>query len=317
MKLSFQKNAASFSVLLLYLIALFLLLPITLGLFCAYFIFPIVQFGFKKLKIPYIICIALTTSLFLFILYEITMLILKSAIVFIPVIKLHLTELANDYSDLFISPLIIEKSFNFFDSIIGFLMTVAQKFFSYLFEFFIFLLVFYFSLFESRKNRLWFFVYVPKKYRVIWQPHFEHAMRVFSYFVLVTMQLFILTFTLLSIGFYLLKFENPISKAFLVSVVDVLPFFGIGIILIPLSIYFFILEQQLLALSVLLLYIFIQLTRQLIESVVWASTFQLRIVHSFMISAVSILLFGIYGLFISPFLLLIAVKIRDKTTLLH
>ena len=111
----------------------------------------------------------------------------------------------------------------------------------------------------------------------------------------------------------MLQFENPMNKAFLISFADVLPFFGIGLFLIPIAIYFFAIGDKFLSLALLFLYVFIQITRQLTESLLWASTFQLRTVHTFFISAASILLFGVYGILLSPFLLLIAVKVKQKS----
>ncbi|WP_107839783.1 AI-2E family transporter [Metasolibacillus meyeri] len=306
-------NIIKYLIVVSYLLLAFLLLPISLALLCAYLLYPIVQFFHKKLHLPIIISITLTTALCFAIIYQLSAILFQSLLTLIPHFKTHLDTFSTQYADLLFFPLLLEKSFSFIDSIMMTLVSIAQHTFGYLFEFFIFLLVFYFSLFESRKNRLWFFVYVPKKYRAEWQHYFKRALHIFSYFLFVSLQLFIMTFVLLSIGFYFLGFENPISKALLISIADALPFFGIGIFLIPLIIYFFIIGQKWLSISLIALYLFIQLSRQLVESIVWASTFQLRMVHSFVISAASILLFGIYGILLSPFLLLIAVKISEKS----
>ncbi|WP_042474688.1 AI-2E family transporter [Bacillus ndiopicus] len=307
-----SENLIKYAVALGYIVILFLLLPISLALLCAYILYPIVHFFYKKIRLPIIISILLTTVLCFTIIYQVAAILFQSLLTLIPYFKMHLDTFSEQYADLLFFPLLLEKSFSFIDSIMMTLVSIAQHTFGYIFEFFIFLIVFYFSLFESRKNRLWFFIYVPKKYRTEWQHYFKRALHIFSYFLFVSLQLFIMTFVLLSIGFYLLGFENPISKALLISIADALPFFGIGLFLIPLTIYFFIIGQNWLAIALIALYLFIQLSRQLVESIVWASTFQLRMVHSFLISAASILLFGVYGILLSPFFLLIAVKISEK-----
>ncbi|MCT6925635.1 AI-2E family transporter [Metasolibacillus sp.] len=306
-------NMIKYLVVASYLLLAFLLLPISLALLCAYLLYPVVQFFYKKFHLPIVISITLTTALCFFIIYQLSAILFQSLLTLIPYFKMHLDTFSTEYADVVFFPLLLEKSFSFIDSIMMSLVSIAQHTFGYLFEFFIFLIVFYFSLFESRKNRLWFFIYVPKKYRAEWQHYFKRALHIFSYFLFVTLQLFIMTFVLLSIGFYLLGFESPISKALLISFADALPFFGIGIFLIPLMIYFYIVGQKGLAIALIALYLFIQLSRQLVESIVWASTFQLRMVHSFVISAASILLFGVYGILLSPFFLLIAVKISEKS----
>ncbi|MEO4051953.1 AI-2E family transporter [Solibacillus sp. CAU 1738] len=296
-----------------YFAILFLILPISLGIFSAYLLFPVVQFFYKKLHIPFLISIFLVTISFFYLTYQVSAVLIQSLLTFIPHIKMHLDAFSTNYADIIFFPLILEKSLSMMDTIIMSILNVAQQIFSYLFEFFVFIVAFYFALFESRKDRMWFFVYVPKQYRDEWKRYFKRAMSIFSYFIYVELQLFSLTFILLSSGFWLLQFENPISKALLISLADALPFFGIGLFIIPAAVYFFVIGQKWLAASLIALYIFIQITRQLTESIVWASTFQLRTVHSFIISAASILLFGIYGILLSPFLLLIAVKVKENS----
>ncbi len=158
---------------------------------------------------------------------------------------------------------IYEQSMSLIDSLILSIINSLQLLFSYILEFFIFVLAFFFSLFESKKNRAWFFIYVPKQYRSEWKQYFTKAIDLFGYFLFVGFQLFMITFILLSCGFSLLKFEQPISKAFLISMADFLPFFGIGIFLVPVAIYFFVVGQSYLGFAVLVLFLFIMITRQI------------------------------------------------------
>ena len=63
-------------------------------------------------------------------------------------------------------------------------------------------------------------------------------MQLFHYFLFVEFQLFTITLLILCAGFMILQFEQAIIKAFIVAFADVLPFFGIGVFLVPMSIYF-------------------------------------------------------------------------------
>ncbi len=312
-KIFSYKSTTKYLVLFGYFAILFLILPISLAIFSAYLLFPIVNFCYKKMRIPYFISMFLVTFTFFYLMYQVSAILIQSILTFIPYIKMHLGDFSSNYANVVFFPMLLEKSFSMMDTIIMSILNFVQQLFSYLFEVFVFIVAFYFALFESRKDRLWFFIYVPTQYRDEWKHYFKRAMGIFSYFLFVELQLFLLTFILLSSGFWILQFDHPISKALLISLADALPFFGIGLFLIPAAIYFFIIGQKWLALSLIVLYIFIQITRQLTESLVWASTFQLRTVHSFFISAASILLFGLYGILISPFLLLIAVKVKENS----
>lgn len=308
-------NVKKYLILSLYLFILWLVLPISLAIFFAYFLYPIVHFCHNKLKIPYIISSLLVSGLLFSLIYFLFHTTIQSVITIYPEIKEQVQQISFvESSKSFMIENIFSKSISYIDSMLLNLGSILQDFFSYFIDLFIFIVAFYFSLFESRKNRLWFFIYVPKQYREKWKKYFSKGTSLFSYFLYVEFQLFVITFILLSTGLALLQFENPINKGFLIALADMLPFFGIGIFLIPLSIYFFLIDELFLGISIIILYIFIQLTRQLVESLLWSSTFQLRTIHTFFITAASILLFGFYGILLSPFFLLIAVKFKQKAT---
>lgn len=308
------KTSIPFLVLILYFILLWLILPISLAVFFAYLLYPVIQFCHKRLKLPYIISAIIISILIFITIYAFCYITIQSIISIYPEVKAQVNNLQFFDSDyLIILENIFNESLSYIDTAIMGIAGYLQNIFQYILEVFIFIVAFFFSIFESRKDRYWFFLYVPKRYRDEWRGYFSKAINLFSYFIYVEFQLFVITFFLLSIGLALLQFEHPINKAFLISFADVLPFFGIGLFLIPISIYFFATGEKILCFALLLLYIFIQLTRQLTESLLWASTFQLRTVHTFFISAASILIFGVYGILLSPFLLLVAVKIKQRT----
>jgi len=219
--------------------------------------------------------------------------------------------LFNEYESMFIQVL-KEKSLSIFDSIFLYTANIFQILMKHVIEVFIFLVAYYFALLETRKSRYWFFQYVPKKFRNEWQKHFSKIMQLFHYFLYVEFQLFTITLLILCAGFMILQFEQAIIKAFIVAFADVLPFFGIGVFLVPMSIYFYLKGNTFLCFSILLLYLFVQLTRQLAESMLWSNTLQLRTFHTFFISAASILLFGFYGILLSPIFLFLAVKLKDN-----
>lgn len=309
-----SKKALKFLILMVYFIILWLILPVSLALFAAYFLYPVINFCHTKLKIPYVIS-SILVSIFIFLAtYSLFYITIQSIISIYPEVKLQVEKLniLNSGEHILLET-IFNKSLSFIDTAIMGIATFLQDLLAYVIEVFIFIVAFFFSIFESRRNRYWFFIYVPKQYRDEWKHYFTKATSLFGYFLYVEFQLFIITFFLLSCGLALLGFEHPINKSFLISLADALPFFGIGLFLIPLAIYFFAIGEKFLSFAVILLYIFIQITRQIAESFLWASTFHLRTVHTFFISAASILLFGVYGILLSPFLLLIAVKLKQNS----
>lgn len=297
---------------ILYVVVLFTLFPLSSAVFFAYLIFPVVFFVHRKLHIPYFLSILLVGSFFLSILFLLGVMAIQSLLHLLPTMQGFLTSLPTDYEGHPLFPFLLDKLSTLSDSILTATGSFLRGALNSLFELVLFFLTVYFSLLESKKNRLWFFALVPKIYRTDWQRYFTKTMELFSYFFLVEFQLFVLTFLLLCGGFSFLQFDGAINKAFLIALADCIPFLGIGLFLVPAALYFFFIGNWLLATSLLVLYIFVQITRQLAESKLWAHTMQLRMAHTFLISAAAFLLFGIYGILLSPLLLFIAVKLKDQ-----
>lgn len=298
-------------VFFIYLFIIFITLPISSAVFLAYFIFPIVNALHTKLRFPFLLSLLIISLIFSFGISCIALIIIQSLLQILPPLQVTMTSFSTDYITHPLLPFFLDKLATFVDSFTLALATLLKNSLNFIFELFIFTITFYFSIFESKKNRLWFFTFAPKKYRSEWERYFTKSMQLIQYFFFVELQLFAITFLLLSCGLAFLQFEGPVSKAFLISLADSLPFLGIGLFLIPMALYFFFIGEKLLAISLIVLYIFVQVTRQLVESKLWAHTMQLRMVHTFLISAVAVLLFGVYGILLSPILLLAAVKLKQ------
>ena len=308
------ERTINITLFLFYFIILWFVLPVSLAIFLSFSTYPMVIFLHKYFKMAYWLAAIVVELIILSSIFPLILISINSVILIFPEIRdtLQNFHLFTEYESMFIQVL-QEKSLSIFDSIFVYTANFLQLLMKHLIEVFIFLVAYYIALLETKKSRYWFFQYVPKKYRVEWQSHFSKIMKLFHYFLFVEFQLFTITLFILCAGFMLLQFENAIIKAFVVAFADVLPFFGIGVFLVPMSIYFYFNGNTFLCVSILLLYVFIQLTRQLADSMLWSNTLQLRTVHTFFISAASILLFGFYGILLSPLFLFLAVKLKENT----
>ncbi|MGG2112406.1 MULTISPECIES: AI-2E family transporter [Lysinibacillus] len=296
-----------------YLVILWFVLPVSLAIFLSFSTYPIIKFLHTYCRVAYWLAAIIVEILILSCIFFLAVISINSVIHIFPEIRdtLQNFPLFDEYESMFIQVL-KEKSLSIFDSILIYIANIFQLIMKHVIEVFIFLVAYYFALLETRKSRYWFFRYVPKKYRNEWQSHFSKVMQLFHYFIFVEFQLFTITLLILCAGFMLLQFEQAIIKAFIVAFADVLPFFGIGVFLVPMSIYFYFTGNTFLCVAILVLYLFVQLTRQLAESMLWSNTLQLRTFHTFFISAASILLFGFYGILLSPFFLFLAVKLKEN-----
>ena len=189
----------------------------------------------------------------------------------------------------------------------------VQTSFSTLMNFVLFLFSFIFSIFECKKNRVWFFQIVPKRYRNNWQKNFIQFAELMRYFFWIEFVLFSVTFSLLTLVFYFLQFPYFLNIAFIVAIADLLPMLGLGIFFIPLGIYFIVVKNVVLAIAIFAIYLSLIAIRQLIESKLWANSLQIQTAHSFFIMAASVLIFGFYGLLISPIVVIILLKLKKTS----
>lgn len=117
---------------------------------------------------------------------------------------------------------------------------------------------------------------------------------------------FIIVLTGLNI-FYLvgLEVEYPILMAILIGFVDALPILGAGSIMVPWTLILFIKNNTSLALSVLGLYIFILVAKQLIEPKLVSNNIGIHPIFTLLAMYTSFKIIGIIGLLVGPIILII------------
>ncbi|WP_017379912.1 AI-2E family transporter [Paenisporosarcina sp. TG-14] len=287
-----------------------LIYPVTVAILIAYFSHPIVNWFQKVSRLPrWITALFFEFALLAFIIL-VTTLVVKELFEIVYPFRFHLEELLL-YANKANWQSVIEGLSMVSESLLKKITLFIQHLPEQFVETFVFLVALFFALQESLKSRTWFFIYIPSRTRKTLKPLFLSATDLFEKFTKVEIKLFLLTFLQLTIGFYAMQFSSPIGLAFLISFADFMPFVGTGVFLIPMAVYFILTKQTTLGVIILLLYAFILLSRQLFESFLWANTMHIRAVHVFFISACSLLLFGVPGILLSPFLLLAAVHFRQ------
>ena len=127
-----------------------------------------------------------------------------------------------------------------------------------------------------------------------------------SYTILISM-----TFIELSIGFIILKINNPLQLAFLIAIVDILPILGTGGILVPWSIIALIKGDFYLGVGLAILYIVTLVVRNIVEPKLVGKQIGLHPLIMLICMYVGIKLFGFLGIFILPLLLIILMNVND------
>ncbi|GAE25405.1 hypothetical protein JCM9140_1398 [Halalkalibacter wakoensis JCM 9140] len=107
------------------------------------------------------------------------------------------------------------------------------------------------------------------------------------------------------IGLLILQVEHPLTIALILGVVDLLPYLGTGIILIPWGVYSILTGDLFLGIGLLILYGLTITLRQLAEPKVLSSSLGLNPLATLVSLFVGLQLFGFIGLFLGPVILVL------------
>jgi len=293
-------------------ILIFTVPPAAIAVIIAYFTAPILLSLRAMIKLPLTIATLFVMTLIVFLFSAFTFVALHGLIDTIPAVERHIapfTKNTDIAGKLFV--FLEDKVVQYGHALLEYAVTLVSTLFQQLFSLFIFLIAYFFALRESGKNRFWFLVYFPATIRTPAKRMFTKAGELIGTFIAVEMRLFFLTFLIITVGFFFLQFTSPIGTAFLISLADSLPFLGIGLFLLPMAAFFIYTNNLFVGITIILLYFFTMITRQMAESYMWASTFQLKPIHAFFITACSVYLFGLPGILLTPFLLFAALKVKQ------
>ncbi|MFJ7934865.1 AI-2E family transporter [Sporosarcina sp. NPDC096371] len=293
-------------------IVLFFVPPVAVAVIIAYFTAPILLSFRSMIKLPLTIATLFVMTVILFLFSAFTYVALHGLIDTIPAIERHIAPFTKN-TDIAgkLLAFLEEKVVQYGHAILEYAVTMITTVFQQLFSLFIFLVAYFFALRESGKNRFWFLVYFPTPLRKPAKGMFTKGGKLIGTFISVETRLIFLTFLILTIGFFLLRFTSPIGTAFLISLADSLPLLGIGLFLLPMAAFYLYTDNLYMGIAIILLYVFTMITRQMAESYMWASTFQLKPIHAFLITACSVYLFGLPGILLTPFLLFAALKVKQ------
>ena len=119
------------------------------------------------------------------------------------------------------------------------------------------------------------------------------------------------TFTDLTIAFLILRIENALLLALLIAVIDALPVFGVGTVLIPWSIIEIIAGNYQRGFSLLLLYIIVLVVRQLIEPKIVGQQIGIHPLLTLFAMYTGLQLMGVAGMIVGPVLMVIIKSVLE------
>ncbi|MED5020546.1 sporulation integral membrane protein YtvI [Paenibacillus chibensis] len=123
----------------------------------------------------------------------------------------------------------------------------------------------------------------------------------------------LITFVLIYAGLLILRTGSELSLALVCALFDILPLVGVPVVLIPWIVYLFIVGNISLAIGLCVLLVVVLLTRQLLEPRITGNSIGISsafLMLSFMIISLSI--FGVAGLILSPVLLILIKELLQQ-----
>ncbi|UJL45043.1 sporulation integral membrane protein YtvI [Virgibacillus sp. NKC19-16] len=120
-------------------------------------------------------------------------------------------------------------------------------------------------------------------------------------------QLILISITagIIFIGLLFFQVEHALTIALLASAADLLPYVGTGIIFIPWIIYLFITGEYSMTISLILLYMFIIVLRQILEPKILSTSIGLHPLAALVALFIGLQLWGFIGIIVAPILLVV------------
>ncbi|GIO58506.1 MULTISPECIES: AI-2E family transporter [Paenibacillus] len=140
-----------------------------------------------------------------------------------------------------------------------------------------------------------------------------YVLRAIGSYIKAQLIMVLITLVLVYAGLLILRTGNELALALVCAVFDILPLVGVPVILIPWIIYLFIVGNLSLAIGLSVLLVVVLLTRQLLEPRITGNSIGVSsafLMLSFMIISLSI--FGIAGLILSPVLLILIKELLQQ-----
>lgn len=100
----------------------------------------------------------------------------------------------------------------------------------------------------------------------------------------------LINFVILAIGLGVFKIKYFILIAFLIALVDLLPFLGSGIVLIPWSVILFFMEDVKLSISIAMLFVLTFLVNQILRPIFLGKSIGLKPIFTVLITGISMLI---------------------------
>lgn len=126
-----------------------------------------------------------------------------------------------------------------------------------------------------------------------------------------------MAFLILSVGLTIIDSPMPYLFAFIISLIDIIPLLGAGIIMIPWGIVSYFWGNSELGKEILILYVVFTILKQVIEPKVLGKQIGLSPIYTFIATIVGSIIFGPIGLIMGPIIAIIIKSIIKNRNIMN
>ncbi len=173
----------------------------------------------------------------------------------------------------------------------------------------ILLLSIYFICYDKNKISKYIRSNMPDKVKMHWYAFIKSLKLACGGYIRAQLIIMTIVFTILFIGFSILEIKTAVLFAFLIALIDVIPILGTGTVLWPWAIVSVIQTNYKLAVGLIIIYLVVLLTRQLIEPKIVGSQIGLHPLATLLTMYTGYKLVGVMGMIIGPIIAILVISL--------
>ena len=141
---------------------------------------------------------------------------------------------------------------------------------------------------------------LPQRWQSLITRAREKGKTVVARYIKAYLLLLLLTFSMLFVGFWVLRIDYAFLIALIVAVLDLLPVLGVGTVLIPWSLILLVQRQFFVGFGLLILYLVVMLVRQIVEPRLVGKSLDMHPLLTLFATYAGFCLFGVLGMLAGP-----------------
>ncbi|MEF3303703.1 sporulation integral membrane protein YtvI [Paenibacillus sp. GYB003] len=210
------------------------------------------------------------------------------------------------------STIVTDKGAKLATTFLGGLFGMLTSVSSFVFNFVVGIILAYFLSIEIESWKRLANEKTPRTFKTAFFFLKENVLKGIVTYVKAQSKLIALTFGIVFVALLLLRVDNAFSIALLSAVFDVLPLLGVSTVFIPWIIYLFVVGNIKLAIWLIVLLAFVVGTRQILEPKITGDSLGVSAFTMLSFMIVSLSLFGVAGVILSPVLIILVKALYDQ-----